>query len=44
VKSREIESQYEHMNKLCKRAINECEGIVYSKNKFEVPKELFSII
>ena len=40
VKSREIESQYEYMNNMCKRAIDECEEIVYSKNKFEFPKEL----
>ena len=40
IKSEEIKSQYEYMNKLCKRAIDECEEIVYSKNKFEVPKEL----
>ena len=42
VRSKEIESQYEHMNKLCKRAINECEEIVYSKNEFEVPEELIN--
>ena len=40
VKSREIESQYEHMNNVCKKAIDECEEIVYSKNRFEIPKEL----
>jgi hypothetical protein len=40
VKSKEIESQYEYMNKLCKRAINKCEEIIYSDKKFEVPKEL----
>ena len=38
VKSKEIESQYDYMNKICKRAIDECEEIVYSKNKFEIPK------
>ena len=42
VKSKEIESQYEYMNKICKKAIDESEEIVYSKNKFEVPKELIS--
>jgi len=30
------------MNKICKKAIDESEEIVYSKNKFEVPKELIS--
>jgi len=44
VKSNEIKSQYEYMNDICKRAIDECEEIVYSKNKFEVPKELISNI
>lgn len=42
VKSKEIEIQYEYMNNLCKRAIDECEDIVYSKNKFEIPKEFIS--
>jgi len=44
VKSREIESQYDYMDKICKKAINECEEIVYSKYKFEIPKELINNI
>jgi len=42
IKSKEIEGQYTYMNELCKRAINECEEIIYSNKKFEVPKEFFS--
>ena len=40
IKSKEIESQYEQMNTLCKKAISECEELVYSNKKFEVPKEV----
>ena len=38
IKSEEVESNYQRMNVLCKSAISECEEIVYSKKKFEVPK------
>jgi len=43
IKNKEIEKQYEYMNNLCKKAIDECEEIIYSNKKFEIPKELISI-
>ena len=36
----EIAGQYDKMMELCKNAISQCEEIVYSNNKFEIPKEL----
>lgn len=41
IKSKDIESQYELMNNLCKKAISQCEELVYSDKKFEVPKEVY---
>ncbi len=43
IKSKEIESQYELMNNLCKKAISQCEELVYSDKKFEVPKEVCKV-
>jgi len=41
VQSEEIIEKYEFMMEVCRRCISACEEIVYSKKKFEVPKELF---
>ena len=41
MKSKEIESKYESMNYLCKKAIFQAEEIVFSDKEFNVPKELF---
>lgn len=40
IKSKEIESKFESMNIICKKAIAQCEEIVYSEKEFKVPKEL----
>lgn len=40
IKMEEVEIEYKKMIGVCKRAINQCEEIIYSKNKFEIPKEL----
>ncbi|MDD5650551.1 MAG: hypothetical protein PHF86_09065 [Candidatus Nanoarchaeia archaeon] len=41
IKSQEIESKYNYMTNVCKKAIFQCEEIVFSDKKFEVPKELY---
>lgn len=41
IKSREIESKYNYMINICKKAISQCEEIVFSNKKFEVPKEIY---
>ncbi len=43
VKIKEVENQYESMMKLCSGAISQCEDIVYSDKKFEIPSELVII-
>ena len=40
-KSEEIEQKYEYMTKICKRAIAQCEEIVFSEKQFNAPKELY---
>ena len=40
VRSEEIRSQYKYMNEICKRAISQCEELVFSDNEFKIPKEL----
>ena len=40
VKIKEVEAQYALMTIICKRAIDQCEKIIYSNKKFEIPKEL----
>ncbi|HIH11759.1 TPA: hypothetical protein HA241_06220 [Candidatus Woesearchaeota archaeon] len=42
VQSEEIMQKYEFMMGVCKRCISACEEIVFSGQKFEVPKELLS--
>ena len=41
ITSKEIESKYEHMVSICKRAISQAEEIVFSDKEFRVPKELY---
>ena len=41
IKSREVESKYQYMTDLCKKAISQCEEIVFSEKEFKIPKELF---
>ena len=41
IKSQEVESKYEFMNNLCKKAISQCEEIIFSNKEFKVPKELY---
>lgn len=40
VRSEEIMQKYGFMTDVCKRCISSCEDIVFSEEKFEVPKEL----
>lgn len=40
VKSEEIIQKYEAMMDLCRRCISQCEEIVFSERKFEIPEEL----
>ena len=40
VKSEDIMQRYDNMMGVCKQSITQCEEIVFSKDKFEVPKEL----
>ena len=39
IKIKAIEEKYEGTMSLCKKAISQCEEIVYSNKKFEIPKE-----
>lgn len=41
IKSKEVSSKYLPMTETCKRAISQCEEIVFSDKEFEVPKELY---
>ena len=40
IKIEKVEERYDEMMELCKKAISQAEGIVYSDKKYEVPKEL----
>jgi len=40
IKMEEVEGQYKNMTNVCKRAISQCEEIVYSNKRFEIPKGL----
>jgi uncharacterized protein (UPF0332 family) len=35
-----VEAEYEKMTEICKKAIDQCEEIVYSKKRYEMPPEL----
>ena len=40
-KDEKISERYEEMTNLCKKAIFQCEEIVFSNKEFKVPKELY---
>lgn len=40
VQSEEIIQKYDFMMDVCKRCISDCENIVFSKKKFDLPKEI----
>lgn len=42
IKSEEVAAKYGHMTDICKKAISQCEEIVFSDKKFIVPKGLHS--
>ena len=41
VKSKEVSSKYDYMTDICKKAISQCEDIIFSDKEFKVPKELY---
>lgn len=41
IRSKELSSKYEYMTGVCKKAIYQCEEIVFSDKEFKVPKELY---
>lgn len=41
IKSEEVASKYERMTTMCKKAISQCEEIVFSDKEFKVPRELY---
>lgn len=41
IKSKEVSSKYEYMTGVCKKAISQCEEMVFSDKEFKVPKELY---
>ena len=41
IKSDEVAGKYKYMTGLCKRAISQCEEIVYSDKEFKIPEELY---
>ena len=41
ITSKEIESKYDHMTNVCKKAISQAEEVVFSDKEFKVPKELY---
>ncbi|MEK6959539.1 MAG: hypothetical protein AABX47_00055 [Nanoarchaeota archaeon] len=40
IKSEEVTQQYTYMTEMCKRAITECEELIFSDKEYLVPKEL----
>jgi hypothetical protein len=40
IKIEDVPKEYDSMNRLCKRAIEQCEEIIYSDKEFKIPKEL----
>ena len=40
IKIEDVPKEYDTMNRLCKRAIEQCEEIIYSDKEFKIPKEL----
>ena len=41
IASEEVESKYEYMINICKKAISQAEEMVFSDKDFKVPKELY---
>lgn len=41
IESEEVSRQYNHRIEICKKAISQCEEIVFSDKEFKVPKELY---
>ena len=41
IKSEEVSSKYNYMTNICKKAISQCEEIVFSDKEFKIPKELY---
>ena len=41
IKSEEVASKYEHMTAICKRAISQCEEVIFSDKEFKSPRELY---
>jgi len=41
IKSKEVASKYNYMEAICKKAISQCEEIVFSDKEFKVPKGLY---
>ncbi len=42
ITSKEVESKYENMMSICKRAIFQAEEIIFSDKEFKVPEELYN--
>ena len=40
IESEEVSRQYNHRIEICKKAISQCEEIVFSNKEFKIPKEL----
>ena len=40
IKMKEVSQEYDEMTALCKKAISQCEEIVFSDKEFKIPKEL----
>src|SRR3989339_1402690 len=40
VRSEEVAGKYEYMNTICKKAIAQCEEIIFSNKELKIPKEL----
>ena len=41
IEIKEVEQNYEKMMNVCKKAISQCEEIIFSEGSFEVPEELY---
>jgi len=42
IKSEEIIQKYDSMMDMCRRAISQCEEIIFSDKEFKIPKELYN--
>jgi len=43
IKIEEVGQKYDYMNELCKKAISECEEIIFSEKELKIPEELLGI-